>query len=123
MSAASKACQQLVKHVKLIASLAHLRDLRADYQLTEIDDIGLESEGAPGPGAVEIKPNCLRFARLRLGILGESAIRGAQLQACRRQYLYCCTSKASKLIRGAQLEAFLRQYLYCCTSNASKLST
>ena len=90
MSAAGKASQ-------VIASLPHLRDLRADYQLTEIDDIGLESEGSPGPGAVEIKPNCLRFARLRLRILGKSAIRRAKLEAFLRQYLYCCTSKASKL--------------------------
>jgi hypothetical protein len=36
-----------------------------------------------------------------------------------RQYLYVCTSKASKLI----VPQLLRQYLYVCTSKASKLST
>ena len=51
-----------------------------------------------------------------------------------RQYLYCCTSKASKLstcITPSAALAFvllhrlpqLRQYLYFCTNKASKVST
>jgi hypothetical protein len=47
-----------------------------------------------------------------------------------RQYVYFCTSKASKLstcgrwhLCGAAAKSVLRQYLYFCTSKASKLST
>ncbi len=45
-------------------------------------------------------------------------------KALLRQYLYLCTSKASKLEEGAAAtskKALLRQYLYLCTSKASKL--
>ena len=44
-----------------------------------------------------------------------------------RQYLYFCTSKASKMSRRRRglrsEERLLRQYLHFCTSKASKLST
>ena len=49
-----------------------------------------------------------------------------------RQYLYFCTSEASKLSTSkvstcvmpyARVLVLLRQYLYFCTSKASKLST
>jgi hypothetical protein len=53
---------------------------------------------------------------------------GQSLQRLMRQYLYFCTSKASKLsTRGSSssssLTLSLSQYLYFCTSKASKLST